>query len=178
MRPVLATFAVFSACVTAIAVGFSGASLAAGDAISVNGTIVLKPIAIKSCKSVTGLLKGESVTQIQCTDTGTLNGKPRRGGVGSGWLWTLHKKKLTEEAANLGVNFGNGVADFTLIGSVKVIGKSTTQSGHAITTGTWKMKHGTGAYKGLTGTGSYTFAIRRTSTRYISLTMTLRGSLR
>jgi hypothetical protein len=161
-----------------LAVGFAGASLAAGRAISVNGTIVLKPIATKSCKSVTGLLKGERVSQIQCIDTGTLSGRPRRGGVSNGWLWTLHQKKPTEEAANLGVNFGNGVANFTLVGSVKVIGKSTTQSGHGITTGTWKMKRGTGAYKGLTGTGTYTFDIRRTATRYISLTMTLRGSLR
>jgi hypothetical protein len=178
VRIPLAAVAAVTACLATVAVCFAAAGLAASRAVAIDGAIALKPIAIKSCKSGTGRLEGERVTQIQCTSSGVLRGLPRLGGVSNGWLWTLRPAGRTDEIANLGVNFGNGVATLALTGSVKVIGASTATSGHAITTGIWKLKQGTGVYKGLRGRGTYSFDIKRTATRYISLTMTLHGVLR
>jgi hypothetical protein len=157
--------------------GFPAARLATANAVPIDGP-VLRPIAIKRCKGGNGKLEGERVTQLQCTSTGTLTGRPRVGGVSNGWLWTRHASGRTDDLSYLGVNFGDGVLTLTLTGSVKVIGKPTNQSGHATTTGTWQMKSGTGLYAGLTGTGTYSFDFKRNATRYISFTMTLRGGLR
>lgn len=176
MRAVPATCALLAACAVSAA-AVSASSLAAPAAVPIDGTVVLKPITFKSCKSVSGKLKGRQVTQIQCTSTGTLTGRPRLGGVGSGWLWTQYPSGKATETANVGINFGNGIVNLALTGSVKVIGTSTPQAGHAVTTGTWKLKSGTRAYKGLAGTGTYTFDFKRNATRYTAFTMTLRGRL-
>lgn len=170
------TRALLASCILGAA-GLSASSLAATTAVPIDGTIVLKPIAIKSCKSASGKLAGKQVTQVACTSTGTLTGKPRLGGVGSGWLWTRHASGRTDEAANVAVNFGNGVVTFALTGSMKVIGKATKKSGHGVTTGTWSFKSGTGAYKGLHGRGTYSLDFKRNATRYTSFKMALRGRL-
>jgi hypothetical protein len=93
------------------------------------------------------------------------------------WLWTRHTSGRTGELANFSVNLGNGIALLTLTGSMQPVGKVTPQSGHAITTETRKTRPGTGVYKALTGTGTYTFEIKRTATRYTLLKLTLRGHL-
>jgi hypothetical protein len=153
-------------------------ALASAKVVSIQGRIVLKPIATNSCKSATGKVNGKDATQLQCSDAGVFDGRPRRGGVANSWLWTLYKSSPSTEVSNLNINFGNGEVDLRLTGRTRVIGKVTTDSGHALTTGSWRLrKAGTGVYKRLAGRGTYSFDIRRNATRYLSLTMTLHGSL-
>jgi hypothetical protein len=176
MRARVAGLAAVAICATALAAGSVAASPAAST-VPISGVILLKPIATKHCRAVTGKLKGEEVTQVQCSDPGVMRGLPRLGGASNGWLWTRHPSGRTDELANFSVNFGNGIALLTLTGSMQPVGKVTPQAGHAITTGTWKTRPGTGVYKALTGTGTYTFEVKRTATRYTILKLTLRGNL-
>lgn len=171
-----ARFAAFAICSAALVAGSVSPSLAAST-VPFDGVILFKPFATTHCRVVTGKLKGEEVTQQQCSDTGVMRGLPQVGGVSDGWLWTRHSSGRTEERANFGVHFKNGVVYLTLTGIMRAIGKVTPQSGHAITTGTWTMRSGTGRYKTLAGTGTYTFEIGRTATHYAVLKMTLHGQL-
>jgi hypothetical protein len=71
-----------------------------------------------------------------------------------------------------------GVVYLTLNGTFRAIGKVTSASGRGRTVGRWTYVKGTGDYAHLSGSGTYTFDIKRNATTYLVLGLSLKGKIR
>ena len=162
----------------ALAVAITAESFGAA-ATRIDGTAMLKPIKGSTCKVTTGKVQGKNETDIACQDIGLFQGSPRNNsGTGYSWRWTSRPGEATKEVGNLLLNFGKGTVLLSVKGTFRSVGKATKTSAVALTKGTWRVKSGTGAYKGVTGSGSYRLDLRRNATVYKLLKVTLSGTVR
>jgi hypothetical protein len=150
----------------AVALAALVAAAPAAGGVDLRGTVTLKRFNVtKECR--TGL---SETFDVSCVVFGTFAGSPRAAGASYGWLWRLEVENETttgfgSEEGELALNFGNGVVRLTLMGRQAPVGTPTAANARGRTTGTWRVKSGTGAYKGLRDSGKYTFVTARKGSR-------------
>ncbi|MDX6511898.1 MAG: hypothetical protein QOE36_1402 [Gaiellaceae bacterium] len=150
-----------------------GASATPRSTIRLDGTVTLKVMKTKACKAT----RYGAGSNLACSDVGTYRGAPNSAKASYAWRWTT-TGKVTSEVGNLGLNLGHGLLYLRLKGTLKTVGKPTTNKGVARTTGTVRFFKGTFAYKGKKASGTYTLDLVRNATAYRTLKLTVHAVVR
>jgi hypothetical protein len=172
----LAWLTAAAACAVMAGSAFGSTDASTGKApLTFAGSVALKPIKTRACSSS---VRGKQ-TLLECLDTGNYRMLGMHFGATYRWRWTLAKGTPTvPEVGSFAINLGNGLLYLTMKGTARPIGKTTASKGAARTRGTWKYLRGTRAYVKRTGTGTYTFDVERTATKYVVLRLALKGTIR